>query len=110
MEKHGAHDHKEGESDEEAEDSKAADSESKQVDSEPQPTAALDDALGDDELDAEMMAALGGQKSLPQGIMTEDDLNRMVRGASAFAWLPVGLFASSTVVVVDVPAVPLWRQ
>ena len=77
QERHGAEVHKEAESDDEAEEGKGA--ESKTDDASQQAAPAVADDAADEELDAELLAALGGQKSLPQGIMSEDELNRMVR-------------------------------
>jgi hypothetical protein len=42
-----------------------------------------DAAAGDEDLDAEMLEALGAKKSLPQGIMSEEDMDRMVCGDDA---------------------------
>ncbi len=81
------HEHKE-ESDDEGEEKKAEEAGAASGSSAEAPAPAPvdadaaggDDAAGDEDLDAEMLEALGAKKSLPQGIMSEEDMDRMVCG------------------------------
>ncbi len=84
------HEHKE-ESDDEGEEKKAEEAGAASGSSAEAPAPAPvdadaaggDDAAGDEDLDAEMLEALGAKKSLPQGIMSEEDMDRMVCGDDA---------------------------